>query len=217
MHIVRQSPTELVLKDSSLWMSIVCGAGAAAIVLFGLAKSEPKSLFAAAFLVLFAAITARGTTLTFDGLQRVGRWNSYWLYKTKSGTVRFDDISDITVEAMSTDRNAMTYRLVLQTATGPVPMSNAYSASRDSYAGLRRQILAFLKPGLDPAAHDPQVTVNGIPLDLASSLESLVAQGRRIDAIALLRSRERIGLAEAKTRIDAIDAKLKAVRELARL
>jgi hypothetical protein len=210
MHIVRQSPTELVVKDSSLWMSAICGAGALFVVLFGIAKHEPKSFLAAAFFVLFAAITARGTTFIFEGFDRVARWQSYWLFKNRSGTVRFDDIRDVTVEAMSTDRNAMTFRLVLQTTNGPVPMANAYGASRDSYASLRQQILAFLKPGLEPEPQPGESQVDGIPPDLVSSIQSLLAQRRRIDAVALLRSRERISLAEAKRRIDAMDPAGKA-------
>lgn len=217
MRIVRQSPTELVAKDSTLWLSVVSGAAALALIFFGIESAKPSMFLVAGFFLLFATITARGTTFTFDGLERVGRWQSYWVFRARSGTVRLDDIRDVTVEAMSTDRNAVTYRLVLQTANGPVPMSNAYSASRDGYAKLRREVLAFLKPGLDPSAHEPQKTVDGIPADLASSLHSLVAQGRIIDAVTLLRARQRMSLTEARKRIDAIDAKMKIENHVAHL
>jgi hypothetical protein len=215
MHIVRQSPTELVVKDSSLWMSAVCGAAALIIVLFGITRHEPKAFLSAAFFVLFAAITARGTTFAFEGFERVARWQSYWLFKTKSGAVRFDDIRDVTVEAMSTDRNSMTFTLVLQTADGAVPMANAYGSSRDSYASLREKVLAFVKPGLRPEPLESHV--DGIPSDLVSSIQSLLVQGRRIDAVALLRSREHISLTEAKNRIDAMDAKMKTESHAAQL
>lgn len=211
MRIVRQSPTELVVKNSSLWMSIVCGGGALALILFGIAKAQPNLFLVAAFFLLFATITARETTFTFDGLERVTRWSGYKPFKSESGSIRFDDISDITIEAMSMDKSGMTYRLTLQTANGPVPMANAYSGSRDGYASLRRQILAFVKPGLQ---HEPPEThVDGIPADLASSIRSLLQQGRTIDAIALLRAREKIGLTEAKKRVEALQAKVPSAKK----
>ena len=213
MRIVRQSPTELVVKNSTLWMSIVCGAGALTLIFFGIAKAKPGMFLVAVFFLLFATITARGSTFTLDGLERVARWRDYKLLKTSSGTVRFDDVSDITVEATSMDKSGTMYRLVLQTTNGPVPMANSLTGSSDGYASLRRQVLAFIKPGLQPEPLESHT--DGIPAELASSLQSLLIQRRKIDAIALLRSHERIGLTEAKKRIDAMDAKVKAANQTA--
>lgn len=207
MRIIRQSATELVVKDSSVWMSVLCIGGALAVGCFAWMKGEPKSLFVTAFFLLFAAIAARATTCTFDALEQVVRWRGFRLFKTSSGTVRFEDIRDITVEAMSMDKSGMTYRLVLQTAQGPVPLANAYSGSSDGYAKLRREILAFIRPGLD-AAIAPSAGVDGIPADLESSIRTLLDQQRVMDATVLLRARERISLTEAKKRIGQVRSQM---------
>lgn len=211
MRVVHHSPTELVVKNSSLWMSIVCGGGAFALILFGITKAQPNLFLVAAFFLLFATITARGTTFTFDGIERVARWSGYKPFKSESGSIRFDQISDITVEAMSMDKSGMTYRLTLQTANGPVPMANAYTGSEDGYASLRRQILAFVKPGLRPEPLESHV--DGVPADLASSIRSLLQQRRTIDAVALLRAREKISLTEARKRVEALQTTVQSAKK----
>jgi hypothetical protein len=204
MRIAHQSPTELVVKDSSFWLTYLNAGIALLLLVAGISKTEPRVYLGAALFLLFAAITARGTTFTFDGMQRVVRWNGFKLFKKDSGTIPFDDIEDVTVEASSSGNSGTTYRLSLLTKQGAVPMAYAYSGSSDSYGAMRREILTFLKPGLQHAA--PPAETNGMPSDLASSIRSLLAQGRKIDAITLLRSREHIGLTEAVKRIDALAA-----------
>lgn len=207
MHVVRQSPTELIVRDSSVWMTILFAAIAVALVV-GVGVSQPVKLLVPAVFLLFATITARTTTFTFDGMQRTVHWSGFKPFKAGSGTILFNEIDDITVEVTSGGNGAIAYRLSLKTRQGPVPMAYSYSASRDGYAALRQQILAFLRPGLQPIAPAPHT--DGIPPDLGSSIRSLLIQGRKIDAIALLRTRERIGLTEAKKRIDVLGAKIKA-------
>ena len=46
-------------------------------------------------------IAHRGTSFTFDSMQRVVRWRGKKLFKTELGTIRFDDITDIGIEASS--------------------------------------------------------------------------------------------------------------------
>ncbi len=207
MHAVRQSPTELVVKDSSVWMTILFSGIAVALVA-GLGFSQPLRLLVPAFFLLCGIVTARATTFTFDGMRRTVQWSGFKPFKAESGTILFDEIDDIVVEASSNGNGAIAYRLSLKTRQGTVPMAYAYSGSRDGYAALRQQIFAFIKPGLEAPSHAAHT--DGIPSDLESSIRSMLIQRRKIDAIALLRTRERIGLTEAKKRIDALDAKIKA-------
>jgi hypothetical protein len=207
MHVVRQSPTELVVKDSSVWMAILF-AGIAVALVAGLGFSLPLRLLVPAFFLLCGIVTARATTFTFDAMRRTVQWSGFKPFKTESGTILFDEIDDITVEASSNGNGAIAYRLSLKTRQSTVPMAYAYSGSRDGYAALRLQIFAFIKPGLEAPA--PVAHTDGIPSDLESSIRSMLIQRRKIDAIALLRTREHIGLTEAKKRIDALDAKIKA-------
>ena len=209
MRIASQSPTELVVKDSSVWISVLCASVALALILFGIVKAQPNTFAGAAFFLLCGIIGARTTAFTFDGVRRVVQWNGYKPFKRASGTIPFDDISDIVVEATS-GGDAITYRLSLTTSQGAVPMAYVYTSSKDGYAELRSQILGFIRPGLAGAPPDTGVNADGIPADLDSSIRSLLNQRRKIDAIELLRSRGRIGLTEAVKRIDAVDKNMKA-------
>jgi hypothetical protein len=204
MRVVRQSPTELVVKDSSVWLTALF-AGFAVVMTAAVGFSQPIKLLAPAVFLLFGTITARSSTFSFDGMQRTVRWSGFRPFKAESGAILFDEIDDVVVEVSSGGNGAIAYRLALKTRQGLVPMAYAYSGSRDGYAALRRQILAFVKPGLQ---HEPPAShVEGIPVDLASSIASLLQQGRSIDAVALLRTREKISLAEAKKRVDAVNTK----------
>jgi|SRR5579872_7378484 len=214
MRITHETPTEIVVKDSSLWMTyLFCGI--AAVLVFAVKENSIGKFASAALFLLFGVITARATTFTFDAMQRMVRWRGFKPFKSEAATILFDEIDDITVEASSAGNNGATYRLALLTRQGTVPMAYAYTGSSDGYASLRRRLLAIIKPGLEPSAVQPHEVVDGIPAELASSLRSLLAQRRKIDAIALLRSHERIGLTEAKKRIDEMDAKMKASKQAA--
>lgn len=206
MRMTQQTPTELVIKDSGLWMTYLF-VGIAAVLVVALKDGSAGRYLAAALFVLFGLIAARTTTFTFDALRRVVRWSGFKPFKSVSGEIPFDAIRDVTVEASSSGNSGSTYRLALLTTEGTVPMAYTYTGSRDGYASLRQQILTFVKPGLPTT---PAAPVEGIPADLASSIESLLMQGRKIDAVALLRERTRIGLTEAVKRIDAVTAKMKA-------
>lgn len=209
MRIAHRSLTELVVRDSSLWMSGVCAGGALLLAGYGIAEREINFFWIAGFFLLCATILARTTTFTFDGMHRIVRWHGYKLFKQSSGTIPFDDIADITIEISTAGSGTPTYRLSLRTSTGVVPMAYLYTASRDAYASLRQELLSFLRPGLREPPPDLHAPVDGIPAALESSLRVLLARGRKVDAIALLRATEHIGLAEAAGRINAIDAKLK--------
>jgi hypothetical protein len=210
MRIAHQSPTELVVRDSSMWISAICAAAALTIIFFAITQNKPSGFLVAAFFLLFTIILARTSTFTFDGMQRMVRWRGYKPFQSASGMIPFDDISDITVDASSAgSRGTPVYRLSLLTSNGTLPMAYVYSGSNDAYASLRREILGFLKPGVQAPEHST-IASNGISSGIESSIRSLLQQGRKIDAIALLRTTERIGLTEAVGRIDAIEAKTKA-------
>lgn len=214
MRIVSQSPTEMVVKDTSLWISVLCAGAALALILFGIAQARPNVFLVAALFLLFATIVARSTTFVFDGIHRVVRWSGYKPFKSRSGVIAFDDVTDVTTEASSSGDSATTYRLALLTAQGATPMAYTYTNSKDAYASLRVQLLEFMRPGLHHRdAHrgaEPTADLDGIPRELQSSVESLLMQGRKMDAVALLRSRQNLALKDAVARVDAVDKKMKA-------
>ncbi len=130
-------------------------------------------------------------------------------FKVESGTIPFDDISDIETDSWDSDSGPC-FRLTILTAEGSIPMAYTYTGRMDAYAPLRQQILDFIKPGSYMPSPPRGILSSGIPADLEASIRSLLAQGRKIDAVTLLRSTQHIGLTDAMNRIEALDQTTKA-------
>lgn len=222
MHIQRQTPTELILQDGSMWMSFIFIPAAIFVAALSVEKHKPLGLLVAAFFLLFAALFTRHSTFTLNGMQRIVRWRRRTFLKDESGSIPFDLIRDIILDAQARDRNSVGYRLSIVTVDGATPMANVFSGGRiEHYQQLRRQILDFI--GLGSMANAPGIPskivpsdistplgCSGIPADIEPSLRALLEQGRTIDAIRLLQSREDFGIADAKSRIDALRETLKS-------
>src|SRR5579862_44075 len=209
LHIARQSPQELVVVDGTRWVSAICAAVALFAVYRVISQHAAKgpTLVGIALLVFFALIADLRKTFTFDGMQRIMRWRGRTILKTESGEIPFDDITDIVIETSTTSStrgttSMTTYRLTINTARGTIPMAYNYRGAADGLSGLRRQILEFIRPGSQSAS--PPLG-RAAAESLESSLRALLRQGRKIDAVALLRSTEDIGLTEAMHRIEAIE------------
>jgi len=205
MRIVRQTPQELVVVDSSRWVSAICAAATLFIVYTAIARHQPKNLFAAAFFLLFTLLFDLRKTFTFDRMQRVVRWKGRTILKGESGEIPFDDITSIDAQITTTSDKAVTipvYRLAISTSKSTIPMAYNYRGVHDGYSALRKQILEFMNPG----SQSVSATMGGAAAESEeASLRSLLRQGRKIDAIALLRSTEKIVLPDAIKRIEAIE------------
>jgi len=222
MHIQRQTPMELVLQDGSRWLAFVFLAVAVFIAVSSIERHTLKGLLVSAFFLLFAAAFFRHSTFTLDRMQRVARWRRLSIFKNEAGSIPFDSIRDIVIDAQAGDRNSVSYRLVIVTAEDRTPMANLFEGGTiEHYEKLRQQILDFVgldssHSGADPAPlsneRSSSSADDGIPADLDSSLRALLAQGRTIDAIELLRSRNYMSLTDAKIRVEALQSKIKAAR-----
>ena len=206
MHVVRETPGELVIKDSTLWLSAVFAIAGLAVAYFAVARSHPRSLLISAVLLLLAAPFARTVEFTFSATERVARWQGRKLFKLESGSVAFDEITDIGTEATSGSKGSLTYRLTLLTPHGAIPMAYMYNSGEHHYSRLREKILGFIHPGA-PIPADP-TGAGGLASE--ASIRSLLHLGRKIDAIKLLRSAGSMSLTEATERVNEIDAKRKA-------
>jgi len=140
----------------SRWVSAIC-AGAALITLyFVISRHEPRGLFLTAFFLLFALVFDLRKTFTFDAMQRVVRWKGRKVFKAESGEIRFDEITDIGTETQRAgNRDIPIYRLTIITSRSTIPMAYTYNGQPDGYATLRRQILAFVKPGSTVPSAEP--------------------------------------------------------------
>lgn len=207
MHIASQSPTQLVVEDSAVWLSYIFGICAAATMYFSIAQHQLRGLWGSALFLLFALIAEVRTTFIFNATERVVRWKCTKQLRTYAGVIPFDDIADIGAETSSARSGALTYRLSIITPTGAVPMAYSYTGRKDAYASLRQQILAFIRPETQEPG---SITAHGIPADLENSLRSLLEQGRKIDAIKLLQSTQHLGLSDSVKRVDLIEQSIRA-------
>jgi hypothetical protein len=85
-------------------------------------------------------------------------------------------------------------------------MADMYGGGRNYYEGVRDAIVEFLAGSGSPAKASPGIW------DDELSLRALIQQGRRIDAIALVRSKENLDLLHAKECVEEIDRQMRAQR-----
>ncbi|HTW47787.1 MAG TPA: hypothetical protein VMD92_07555 [Acidobacteriaceae bacterium] len=205
MRIVRQNASAIVLQDSSLWVFVVCGAAALFVFAFALSHGQYRTLIAGVCLLLFALLWLRKSTFVFDAAAQSIRWTRFCTGRTFTGTIPFADVQDICVEATISGSTSAICRLSIQTAAGTTPMSDAYSVHQQYAATLRDTLLAFLRPSagttLAPSATNADAEQTR---QLNNSIRSLLAQGRKIDAILLVRQGEHLDLTEATFRVNQV-------------
>lgn len=220
MKIVRQSPAELVVRDSSMWLSAIFALAALMPLYIAVAHADRRAFTPAGVLLLVAAVWARRSTFTFNAATQTIEWNRLRWFRVRSGTIPFSDVRSINIESMSSE-SVTTYRLAIATASqGIIPMSDAYSGgSVKHYEDLRDAIQQFVKPSATSAMTSGFSTASAsIPLNsdaartaaLNDSIRGLLQQGRKVDAIVLVRQSEHLDLTEATFRVNHIEHQLKS-------
>jgi hypothetical protein len=107
------------------------------------------SFFPAGFFLVCSLVWIRKTRFVFDATQRIVRWRSLIFLKASTGSIPFDDITDIGIESTWGGRGGSTlYQLMVITSQGSIPIASSYGARSDKYASMRETILTFLKPGI---------------------------------------------------------------------
>lgn len=152
MHIARQTPQKLVVVSGTRWVSAICAAAALFTLYFVITRHERSSFILVAFFLLFALIMDLRKIFIFDATRRMVRWRGRKVFRSESGEIPFDDITDIgTEQTRAASRSGGTdvpiYRLTIVTAQATIPMAYAYSGQPDGYSALRAQILEFIRPG----------------------------------------------------------------------
>ncbi len=203
MKVKSETSTELVVTESTAWLSyfflLVAVALFYGVGLHGREHTWKAFIPAAVFLVFAAAFDLR-TEVTFDNVRRQAHWTRRRLFWVKSRTIAFDDIKGVVMESSVAKNNQFVYRLTILTSEGSVPMSDTYSGDKQSHADLRTKILFFLNMPVE----DSEDALN------EQTIRSLLAQGRKIDAIQLLCSAKHVGLTAAKQQVEAIEARIES-------
>ncbi len=206
MHVARKTNQELVVVDSSIWVSVLLLCAAVAVryaasmhgkLLQGLALG---GLFA-----LFAFVFWRKEVVVFDAGSQQAGWRRRRAFKPGSGMVPFSEIAGIGMESTSADHGVLIYRLTILTSGKPVPMSDVYNSDRQRCISIRAEILEFLHL-------DGGETVSTAGVARETSIQSLLRQGRKMDAIELVRASEHVGLGEAVDLVNGIEEKMKAAK-----
>lgn len=204
MHVSRKTNQELVVVDGSIWLSVFFLCAAAFMGFQAIAHETPRWWLAVGLLLLFALITWRRETVTFDAARQQVEWARRRAFKVAGGTVPFSEMRGIILDSMSDSHGVLEYRLTIQTTGEPVPMSDEYGGGPAHYESLRKQILEFLH--MDHSG-DPAPDEGG-----EASIRLLLQQGRKVDAIKMMRTSYQLDLAEAVDRVNEIDEKMKAAK-----
>jgi hypothetical protein len=202
MRIVRQSDTELVLRESTLWISALLALAALPLFYASTRPGERGNLIVAVFFVVGALVWLRNATIVFDAAQHTVYWRRMRFFRSASGAVPFSEIAGIGTESSSGHGGSTLYRLTLLTGQQAIPFTDTYGAGRDRWAQLRTTAQGFLQ------------THRGTPLplpgsDLDASLRSLLLRGRRVEAIRLLESSEHLDLTSATQRVNQLAVRIK--------
>jgi hypothetical protein len=196
MRIKANTPSQLVLRDRTLWISAVCFAAALFMAFRVLAYHDPGGLgISALFLAGFGIVFLEATDIVFDKAGQVCRLRRLGSFRSSRDSFGFADIRDVRVEiAPMHGRTGSTMcRLALVTASGTIPLTRSYEPTLERYNAMRDAIVLALAADLPPSAD----------IDL---VQDLVDQGRTIDAITLLQKRDKLGLTEAHERVAQLEA-----------
>ena len=190
--MTRQTATELVVEDSCLWVAVVTAAGSLPLFYAGAFVGNKGNYIVGGLFLLCALLATRKSRFVFDARERVVRWTNLLIFRTSTGSVPFDDIRGIGIEAMAGDGDS--YRLTILSSQKPIPLASSYGPGKEKYTNLRKTIATFLNLEIsqeDTAGLDPSVL-------------KLVRAGRTLEAIKLLRTMGKMSLLEAKQIVDEV-------------
>ena len=190
MRIAEDTPSRLVLRDRTFWISLVLIAAAAALLAQYFLVWDWHLLLSAWVSLAFGIPFLRTTDLVFDKMERVCNLRRLDMLKVTRLTVPFREIRDIQVEVEpQPDSHTTLCRFSLVTARAAIPLTIAYEPDLERYNRMRETILDTVFGGAHrPAAVDP--------------VQDLVKRGQIVSAVALLRQRDGLDLVTARTRID---------------
>ncbi len=210
MHVARKTNQELVVVDSSIWISVFLLCASVPVAYQAVIHAQPKVFLVVGLFLLFVLLFWRKEVVVFDAARQQAEWTRRRLLKVATGTIPFGEITGIGLETTSAD-SSQTFRLTILTAQGSVAMSDSYSGNLQNYENLKRDILDFLK--IDSGKND---SVPGrLPLSAIAdeaSVRSLLEQGRTIDAIQLVRSTQKISLTEAHDLVEKMAEQRKTLQ-----
>ena len=147
MRIAEDSPERLILSDGALWLVAVFAAVAAVMAFASVQFDNWKGFWVAALFLGGALLFARNTKLVIDRRQRIcvlRRWTPWAVSRAR---FTFDQIADVRIETFmaGTHNQVPTFRLVLVTPSGAVPLTASFESGRVQYDAMRNALLAAIR------------------------------------------------------------------------
>lgn len=150
--------------------------------------------------MVFLAVYER-SDFCFDARHRLLSWSRRMGPLHSAGQLHFDQIRSVSMEtAMGQSRYYPKHRVVLQTASGVIPLKNSYQ-NDEMNAVILEKIRAYLDMPADP--------------DRTDSVFALIAARRDIEAIKLLRETRHLSLNEAHAEVARIRSELAQTKDSA--
>ena len=147
-------------------------------------------LGAAGTCALVAFVFLEDAWFRFSRDRRIVTWRRRWALRQRSGSLPFASIQSVLVERPIGDDGTPSRRITLRTTAGEeIPITVGYRPDAD---GTVLQIASRIRGLL---GHDADATH-------MQNVRALIAGGRIIDAIRVLREEEGLSLVEAKRRVD---------------
>jgi hypothetical protein len=192
VRIVGNTPSQLKLRDRSLWISILFWCIAAFCVADWALKRELSQLVPAALWVMFGFAFFRATDVTLDKIRRICVVRRRDVLHITRKQIAFSDIADVRVDlSFSDSAEEASCRLSLVTTNDVVPLTFGYEPDLKRYDAMRDAVLDVLfgdRPR--PPVIDP--------------VHMLGKTGRIIEAVVLLRKRDGLDLTTARLRVEEL-------------
>jgi hypothetical protein len=200
MRITRCDHDRLTIVDFPWGIGAVCFPCAAIMLAFavnGIVRHVPTGDIigcAIATVMCFCGgvVFTKRSEFDFDFATQRLTWRRRGLFKNTRGVVPLDQIKSATVESHSDGDGDLTYRVVLHTHAGPIPLTDIYDGNRNTADQVRTAINQALHLTLDA---NQQIETDILELALA---------GRKIDAITMARKRYGYDLTQAKRFVEEL-------------
>jgi hypothetical protein len=149
---------------------------------------------AAATCVVVAIVFLERAWFQFAPNTRTVTWRRRWAMRQRSGSMPFGSIQSVLVERPIGDEGTPSRRITLRTIDGrEIPITVGYRPDAD---GTTVRIASRIRAVL---GHEADATH-------MSNVRALIAAGRTIDAIRVVREEEGLSLLDAKRRVEEIGA-----------
>jgi hypothetical protein len=195
MRIAENSPERLLLKEETVWVSVICGLAAGWLFVGGVPRTGWKAALIASVFFLFGLAFFRTARVTFDRAQQLALIEQRTVFRRRAVTVPFAEIQDVLIDVSSAGRRGTpATRLVLSTPAGAQPLATVYTSSFATHARVRIAVLEFLGKPVGDA--------------LQESLRYMLAQRQLIGAVELVRLRDKVDLKTALQRVKELQKAL---------